>query len=77
MRHGEGVFKHANGSVYRGGFENGKKSGHGTHTDPTGRLVYEGGFMMDREHGTGKFIMPNGAVYEGEFQHGKKTGKAK
>jgi hypothetical protein len=58
---------------YEGEYQQGKKSGHGVYTDPSGN-TYDGEFRDDQPNGHGADVMASGARYVGEFRDGKRDG---
>lgn len=58
----------ATGTVYRGGFTNGKFNGHGTLT-MTDRSVFEGEFRDGMADGFGRLTHEDGTFEEGLFRH--------
>jgi len=73
--HGTGRMTFPDGTVYVGGFVDGKKSGVGR-IDYGDGSSYEGEFHKDAPHGTGTYTTPKG-VYEGQLHHGHKHGAGK
>jgi len=75
--HGKGELTYADGFIYQGIFEKGKRHGYGILTYPD-RSRYAGDFENEKKHGKGKFISAvNGSIYEGAFVQGKKHGVGK
>lgn len=70
----EGTFTYANGDIYVGQWEDGKKHGKGTYSyakDGT-KLV---GDWVEGKITKGEWIFPNGTFYSGKFQYNKPNGK--
>lgn len=67
--HGVGVMTYADGSVYSGHWNNGKKEGQGSWKTTDGNS-YVGNWLADQKHGRGVCNFSDGAVYEGEFCEG-------
>lgn len=75
LRHGQGRQVQANGTMYEGGWQFGKRHGHGVIVyDPEGKAYYEGGWVEDRRHGQGTIRYPDGNVYTGEWADDNKNG---
>jgi hypothetical protein len=72
--HGSGTLKYANGNIYVGNFEHGKRTGQG-HLLYSKGDEYKGGWRDDAMEGLGKFTYSNGDVFEGEFRGGKRHGR--
>lgn len=66
-RHGQGTYRHANGKVHQGYYQNGQREGPGKLVDFDG--VYEGNFSGGKMEGHGIFTFKNGDWYEGEFKN--------
>jgi hypothetical protein len=73
-RHGEGVLKLADGTIFRGHFENHKRNGHGQYTSTDGNR-YDGEWQDNQIHGKGIMTYANGDVYSGDFVDGKRHGQ--
>ena len=73
-RHGQGVFKTQEGTIYSGHWMNDKMNGRGVFTHPSG-CQYEGEFVDGYFEGHGKYTWPDGSVYEGDFKKSKLFGK--
>ena len=71
---GKTVFRQADGSVYEGEMEKGKKEGKGTLRWANG-AVYTGNFKNGKRNGYGILEWPDGGCYKGDWQNGKKSGK--
>ena len=65
--------------VFEGEYLNGKRNGKGKEYNYTGKLEFEGEYLIDeRWNGKGKEFQYNELIYEGEILHGKKwNGKGK
>lgn len=76
-RDGQGTFRWKDGTVYKGSWINGYKSGSGTinYTDGTG--IYTGAFLENKRCGYGVNRFPNGDLYEGNFLNNVPEGKGK
>ncbi len=64
--HGEGIFKHSDGSIYSGNFVNGVRCGQGIHILSSGEVLkgrwYNGSFSW--ADGTCEVILPDGSKTE-------------
>ncbi|MCQ8260872.1 hypothetical protein NF418_05155 [Streptococcus suis] len=69
-------YRWSDGSVYKGHFDRGLRSGRGKMKWASGEC-YEGGYLNDKLHGQGKYTWSDGRVYEGEFLNGKLHGQGK
>lgn len=68
-------YRYPSGSVYLGGFKDGKLHGFGKYNyHPSGDL-YEGEWIADMKHGQGAYTYDCGDKYQGEWRTGKKHGK--
>jgi len=67
---GTGAFTLKDGSVYTGGFLRGMADGEGIYTDPSGKVIYAGGFENGAFHGRGSFYGSGGWIYEGGLRDG-------
>ncbi|KAL3811202.1 hypothetical protein ACHAXA_004504 [Cyclostephanos tholiformis] len=67
-RHGYGMCKNANGSLYQGEWKDGVRHGCGACKHASGRF-YKGEWNDDQMHGQCTQVHPAGLVYVGEFQH--------
>ena len=72
-RHGKGVQKWNDGSVYEGYWSNDKANGKGRLIHANGD-VYEGDWLDDKASGKGIYIHNDGAKYEGEWLFDKQHG---
>ncbi len=73
-KHGKGVFKYADGSVYEGDYCLGKKEGFGRQVAANGD-VFEGTFSHGKMRcGTS---LENGVRYEGEYDNNERNGRGK
>ena len=74
-RHGKGVMKYNNGSIFEGRWMNDQKY-KGIFYAINGE-VYEGRFYNNEFHGKGKLTVSSNVIIEGEFCHGvlKENGK--
>ena len=59
-------YTYPDGTIYVGGYVDGRRNGTGTLTYPSGD-VYEGDFVNDQRSGNGKLTYSNGMTYEGEW----------
>lgn len=76
-RHGVGIWKHADGRQYAGGWRNGKRHGEGT-MQYADESSYTGGFADGLRDGDGKFVSAKGGfVYEGGWKSGLMHGHGK
>ncbi len=75
-RHGYGVAKYENGTVYEGYWEDNKPHGQGKYTygESSKSESFEGNFVKGVIQGHGIFKLRSGTVYEGNFTDGKTTG---
>ncbi|KAA0718247.1 MORN repeat-containing protein 4 [Triplophysa tibetana] len=72
-RHGKGELKFADGTCYKGHFENGLFHGSGMLVFPDGSR-YEGEFAQGKFQGVGIFSRFDGMKFEGEFKSGRVEG---
>ncbi|KAG1933802.1 MORN repeat-containing protein [Pimephales promelas] len=72
-RHGKGELKFADGTCYKGHFENGLFHGSGVLVFPDGSR-YEGEFAQGKFQGVGIFSRFDGMKFEGEFKSGRVEG---
>jgi hypothetical protein len=56
-------------------FEKGLRQRYGKILTSSGKVLYQGGFMNDKQHGHGEYFYSNGNVYQGEFANDKPNGK--
>ena len=64
------IFKKITDSNYKGEFEDGKRHGKGTYTDPVTGLIYDGDWAEGKKHGYGKLTYPSGnRTYEGRWEN--------
>ena len=73
-RHGKGILKRNDKSVYEGEWANDLKHGFGLETTRSGS-VYEGIYSNGQPDGPGIFRWVNGEVYEGDWKNGRKHGQ--
>ena len=66
----------ANGSVYEGGWRDGKRHGSGKIMFASG-AVYDGDWEDDKRQGNGKYLFDSGDVYEGNYKNGEMHGHGK
>lgn len=66
MAHGRMTYR--NGSVYTGGFLNGKRHGQGKMVYANGD-VYEGAWSRGKMHGQGTYTCATGAVFQGVWTY--------
>jgi len=69
MFHGQGTYTDEFGNVYIGGYERGKKSGHGMLKMVKKGLVYEGSWSDGKKDGLGKLIQGEHVLLEGNWKH--------
>lgn len=67
--HGNGMMTYADGSIYTGDWQSGKKVGRGKLTQPNGQ-INEGEFSNDVQTGSGTQSSPDGFLYTGSFSQG-------
>lgn len=68
---GRGKFVWRDGRTYDGSYKDGKKTGHGVLTLPSG-MKFEGEWRNNQENGSGKLIAKDGTVLAtGTWQDGK------
>jgi len=75
-RHGLGVLKFADGTLYAGEFNNGMNHGYGVLTF-NDKSCYAGQLEDGKYHGYGVFEKADKMKYEGEFMMGKADGSGK
>ena len=86
-KHGKGIMKHADGSIYDGEWQNDKENGTGkfSYPDgdsdddidsyPAGDITYEGEFQNGEFNGHGVYkSKPHSIIYRGEFKNGRRNG---
>lgn len=71
-RHGKGVNRYNDGSVYEGMFVDDYRDGEGKLVK--GKYCYEGMWKKDKKEGNGFELMENGEKYCGEYKNGMKEG---
>merc|ERR1711933_75160 len=71
--HGQGVYNHKDGRVYRGQWLNGENAGEGEMRWPSGAL-YTGQFEKGKRHGKGTLIGQDGMKYIGQWVNGEQDG---
>lgn len=64
--HGYGKATYANGNIYEGEWNRGKRNGHGVFR--CAAFVYDGQWMMDQKQGHGKITWAGGGEWVGEFR---------
>lgn len=67
------IIKVYDDGVYEGNLVDGKRTGKGKYTWPSGN-VYEGDFVDGERTGKGKYTDANGNIYEGDFVDGEFMG---
>lgn len=81
LRHGQGTATYANGDIYTGEWQWGKKHGHGELIERVKNSVfieqYKGNFELDEKEGQGTQDLLNGMSYTGSFKRGLFHGKGK
>lgn len=75
MKHGSGVMKKKDGSVYRGNFKDDLFSDENATLDLANGDRYEGGFEEGLFSGQGTYYYADGAVYRGGFLKGERSGQ--
>ena len=68
-------YRYPSGSVYVGGFKEGKLHGYGVYKYHPSGDEYEGEWLTDMKHGHGTYTYDGGDRYVGEWRAGKKFGK--
>eukprot|EP00037_Helgoeca_nana_P029476 m.351703 g.351703 ORF g.351703 m.351703 type:complete len:141 (+) comp27980_c7_seq1:524-946(+) len=76
-KHGNGMLKYPDGSVYDGEFKDDEFNGMGTFKWPTTGESYVGWWRDGEMHGKGRFTFGSGGFYTGGFSHGKMHGVGK
>ncbi|KNC48087.1 CMRP Flagellar component [Thecamonas trahens ATCC 50062] len=76
VRHGTGVHRYTNGSVYEGEWKDDKRDGRGKLVSASGE-VYEGEWKADKRHGFGKHVYADGRAYVGPWRRGARHGLGK
>lgn len=71
--HGIGIFKHAEGDIYKGKFVNDETNGYGIYTYSTG-ATYEGMWKEDNQCGYGIEEWKDGSNFKGLYENGMKQG---
>lgn len=74
-RNGEGIYRHADGSEYSGGFRNAKMHGQGTYIYAKRGEKYVGEWQNGVVDGQGVYYYNSGNRYEGEWRNGHKHGQ--
>ena len=72
-RHGRGIRKNADGSVFEGNYEEDQPSGQGKYTWADGES-YDGAWKNGLFHGMGIKKLPDGTVYDGLWDMGLPKG---
>lgn len=75
-RHGNGLWKYTNGTIYDGDWKDDYRHGHGKQRFPDGTMI-DCEFKKDMPIGKGKKIFPNQAYYEGDIYKGMMHGYGK
>lgn len=79
LKHGEGVEKYCDGTVYKGAYKDGWKDGLGDLFDKDGQAIYVGSWSSDKKHGKGvcqyKSPTPYPGVYNGHFKSDHRHGR--
>lgn len=75
LRHGVGEFWYADGSKYRGEWQQGMRHGHGRLESSDKLSYFEGDWDCDRIHGNGIWHWQDGSSYAGEVHDGVRSGK--
>jgi len=70
----EGTFTYANGDIYVGQWQNGKKHGKGSYSYAKDSTKLVGDWNQGKIT-TGEWIFPNGTFYSGKFRYNKPHGK--
>jgi len=86
-KHGKGIMKYVNGSIYDGEWQNDKENGTGKFSFPdgdsdddidsypAGDITYEGEFQNGKFNGHGVYeSKPHSIIYRGEFKNGRRNG---
>lgn len=70
----EGTFTYANGDIYVGQWQNGKKHGRGSYSYAKDGTKLIGDWVQGKMQ-SGEWIFPNGTFYSGKFRYNKPFGK--
>lgn len=73
-KHGSGIYRWIDGSIYEGNYLNDLRHGHGRFLWANGES-YEGDYLKDERTGKGTYSWPDGSFYKGEFLSGKRHGQ--
>ena len=73
-KHGSGIYRWIDGSIYEGDYLNDLRHGHGRFLWANGES-YEGDYLKDERTGKGTYSWPDGSFYKGEFLSGKRHGR--
>ena len=73
LRHGIGIMKYENGTIYEGHWVNDYKEGLGAEKTQNNDK-YEGYYLKGKPHGQGTFFWKNGDTYQGEWNNGLRHG---
>ena len=76
LKHGTGVYRWLDGSIYEGSYQNDLRDGEGRFLWANGES-YTGQYIKDIRTGKGLYSWPDGSFYEGDFLSGKRHGKGK
>lgn len=76
IRHGKGVQRLRDGTMYEGWWKDNMANGRGRYLDAKG-LYYEGMWKDNMKNGDGIFKWPDGRVYQGNFENNAFTGYGK
>ena len=71
---GQGTYTFANGDLYMGEHEDGKRTGQGTYTWING-TQYVGGFKDGKYHGQGTITLASGTTRTGIWENGEYLGQ--
>lgn len=69
-----GIYRLADGSIYRGGFRLGERTGFGVVRSNEGEVLYRGTFRNNEPHGRGWLRLANDSIYTGPVKNGKPDG---
>lgn len=72
---GRGECRYVDGSVFVGGWKDGKRRGRGGELRRPDGSFYVGEWRDGLEHGRGRALLPNGDEYEGDWERGARHGR--
>mmetsp|Transcript_9343 Transcript_9343/g.17002 ORF Transcript_9343/g.17002 Transcript_9343/m.17002 type:complete len:101 (-) Transcript_9343:61-363(-) len=71
----KGVMTWKDGTMYRGTFSRGRRTGKAVISFPKSNVRYDGHFLDGKYNGKGTCSFGDGSFYDGEWKHGQAHGK--